>query len=61
MKGENMEKITVTIYGEGRAVYDQVPAWIQVDSLTTWGGHLLAAQGHQIFSASGRGSHRAPF
>ena len=50
-----MEQITVTIYGGGQAVYDQVTAWIHVDNAMSWSGHLLAAEGHQHFMTSGLG------
>jgi hypothetical protein len=50
-----MEQVTVTIYSGRTAVYKQVTAWIQVDNPMSWGGHLIAAEGHEFFVTSGPG------
>jgi hypothetical protein len=56
-----MEKVTVTVYGGEEIMYDQVPAWIQVNTPKSWGGHLLAAEDHHLFITSGDGPGRVPF
>jgi hypothetical protein len=56
-----MEQVTVTVYADREVVYDQVTAWIQVNHPISWGGHLIAAEGHELYSTSGLGLGRLPF
>jgi hypothetical protein len=48
-----MEQVTVNISGGGKTVYARVTAWIRVDNPMSWGGHLIATEGHQFFITGG--------